>query len=555
MACRSSASRASSRPMPEPSSRTRIRSPPPPSISMSIREAPASSAFSMSSLTAEAGRSTTSPAAMRSITVLSRRWMRGKRPSSYRAGSGGSQPAALRRTSAPARRKPRPRRAGPGLASGHADHARTRTRALGGAGPSVIRRARPRRHALGAFLPGRAPDPRRGGRRSRRSGRPSRGAPLHGRADGPAVPALPERRSRAPVRRVGPRSHGGGGPRPRPPLRRVPGRKARLELLLVDARVRAGQRRLGAHHDEEVGRPDAGPVGRCDARVAATPAPVAPGRSAQPGADASLGGFGHLRGPPAGRRRLHGRGRTAARPLLRPRDPPPDEVRVPLHAQHDRRHDRRVPVPRLPEAGRDPRPVAVRPVQRGHAGDGREVHEDRARPRTRGLPLLRAADLREARRIRRPTRSHRARKGRPLPPRPARRLQRALRRARGFHPRRRGVRGEHLQRHLRAGRGAGEENDPRQTDPLPRPHPPPRRPQRRRQGLHGRGRRDRDHARQREVRRASRRGAPPDGRPTPSPETRSRPSSNRSSTASASSPTPPGQSSFTTSDLCPTAER
>ena len=52
--------------MPAPSSTTRISRRPPPSSMISIRVAPASSAFSTSSLTADAGRSTTSPAAMRS---------------------------------------------------------------------------------------------------------------------------------------------------------------------------------------------------------------------------------------------------------------------------------------------------------------------------------------------------------------------------------------------------------------------------------------------------------------------------------------------------------
>lgn len=65
VACRPTAVCASSGDIPEPSSRTRIREVPPPSISTSILEAPASKAFSMSSLTAEAGRSITSPAAIR----------------------------------------------------------------------------------------------------------------------------------------------------------------------------------------------------------------------------------------------------------------------------------------------------------------------------------------------------------------------------------------------------------------------------------------------------------------------------------------------------------
>src|SRR5712692_7965899 len=63
--------------MPDPSSRTRMRVTPPPSISTSMREALASSAFSTNSLTAEAGRATTSPAAIRSMTGEGRTWIRG----------------------------------------------------------------------------------------------------------------------------------------------------------------------------------------------------------------------------------------------------------------------------------------------------------------------------------------------------------------------------------------------------------------------------------------------------------------------------------------------
>src|SRR4051812_12194877 len=51
--------------MPSPLSVTRILRRPPSSISTAMRVAPASREFSMSSLTIEAGRSTTSPAAMR----------------------------------------------------------------------------------------------------------------------------------------------------------------------------------------------------------------------------------------------------------------------------------------------------------------------------------------------------------------------------------------------------------------------------------------------------------------------------------------------------------
>ena len=64
VACRPSARASSSASMPCPSSRTRMRSSPPPSSSTSIRVAPASRLFSTSSLTMDAGRSTTSPAAI-----------------------------------------------------------------------------------------------------------------------------------------------------------------------------------------------------------------------------------------------------------------------------------------------------------------------------------------------------------------------------------------------------------------------------------------------------------------------------------------------------------
>ena len=64
VACRPRASASSSAGMPPPSSRTRIRSMPPRSSSTSMRVAPASRLFSTSSLTIDAGRSTTSPAAI-----------------------------------------------------------------------------------------------------------------------------------------------------------------------------------------------------------------------------------------------------------------------------------------------------------------------------------------------------------------------------------------------------------------------------------------------------------------------------------------------------------
>ena len=62
--------------MPVPSSVTRISRRPPPSVTISMRRAPASSAFSTSSLTTLAGRSTTSPAAMR-LTMPSESWRTG----------------------------------------------------------------------------------------------------------------------------------------------------------------------------------------------------------------------------------------------------------------------------------------------------------------------------------------------------------------------------------------------------------------------------------------------------------------------------------------------
>ena len=64
VACRSKASSASSCVMPCPSSITRIMRRPPDSVSTRMVLAPASSAFSSNSFTTEAGRSTTSPAAI-----------------------------------------------------------------------------------------------------------------------------------------------------------------------------------------------------------------------------------------------------------------------------------------------------------------------------------------------------------------------------------------------------------------------------------------------------------------------------------------------------------
>src|SRR5688500_13875651 len=63
--------------MPVPSSAMRIRERPPSVMSISMARADASSAFSRSSLTTDAGRSMTSPAAIWSTTVLGRTAIRG----------------------------------------------------------------------------------------------------------------------------------------------------------------------------------------------------------------------------------------------------------------------------------------------------------------------------------------------------------------------------------------------------------------------------------------------------------------------------------------------
>ena len=65
VAWRRKAVRASSEDMPQPLSVTRRKVMPPSRISTVTLDAPASTAFSSSSLTTEAGRSTTSPAAIR----------------------------------------------------------------------------------------------------------------------------------------------------------------------------------------------------------------------------------------------------------------------------------------------------------------------------------------------------------------------------------------------------------------------------------------------------------------------------------------------------------
>jgi hypothetical protein len=75
VACGATARASSANAMPQPSSVTRTRSRPPFSIATSMREAPASSAFSTSSFTTLAGRSTTSPAAIWFLTSGGRTWM------------------------------------------------------------------------------------------------------------------------------------------------------------------------------------------------------------------------------------------------------------------------------------------------------------------------------------------------------------------------------------------------------------------------------------------------------------------------------------------------
>src|SRR5580704_17734793 len=76
VAWRSKASLASSRTMPHPLSVSWMSFLPPASMLARIRCAPASSAFSSSSFTTEAGRSTTSPAAILLATFSERTWMR-----------------------------------------------------------------------------------------------------------------------------------------------------------------------------------------------------------------------------------------------------------------------------------------------------------------------------------------------------------------------------------------------------------------------------------------------------------------------------------------------
>ena len=73
VACRTKAIASSSAGMPAPSSLTRIEVLPAPRTSMLMRRASESRAFSTSSLTTDAGRSITSPAAIASATSGARR--------------------------------------------------------------------------------------------------------------------------------------------------------------------------------------------------------------------------------------------------------------------------------------------------------------------------------------------------------------------------------------------------------------------------------------------------------------------------------------------------
>src|SRR6267378_4490106 len=72
VACRRNASGRATGAIPSPSSTTSITPCPAPSMPTWIRDAPASIAFSTSSLTTAAGRSTTSPAAIPSATAAGR---------------------------------------------------------------------------------------------------------------------------------------------------------------------------------------------------------------------------------------------------------------------------------------------------------------------------------------------------------------------------------------------------------------------------------------------------------------------------------------------------
>lgn len=109
VAWRSTASARSSGLMPAPSSTTRMSSRPPAAMVTAMARAPASIAFSTSSFTAAAGRSITSPAAMRSTRTGSRRRTvmlarRGARLRPARPGGRRPGPAVCPRRTGAARR-------------------------------------------------------------------------------------------------------------------------------------------------------------------------------------------------------------------------------------------------------------------------------------------------------------------------------------------------------------------------------------------------------------------------------------------------------------------
>ena len=132
VACRSTRQRQLvASPMPQPSSSTRISPRPPASTATAIRDAPASIAFSTSSFTTDAGRSTTSPAAMR-LTRCSGRRRIGHGGPSRCGGAGDYLPSHPLRT-------PRPGRSRPGRAAVSPRACRLRPAAAGGTAGAAAR--------------------------------------------------------------------------------------------------------------------------------------------------------------------------------------------------------------------------------------------------------------------------------------------------------------------------------------------------------------------------------------------------------------------------------
>src|SRR5581483_11955347 len=94
--------------MPQPSSTTRMSRSPPPRTSTRTWRAPASSAFSTSSFTTDAGRSTTSPAAMRSAagggrTRIGRRGAGSATSGAAEPGGAGGESSLIASGASPAR--------------------------------------------------------------------------------------------------------------------------------------------------------------------------------------------------------------------------------------------------------------------------------------------------------------------------------------------------------------------------------------------------------------------------------------------------------------------